>query len=206
MRFKTPDEKEIQRLNRLQQERFDGLVDLFEPPLQEGVSERLDRIVAAGEIRNGEAVLDAGTGTGILVPIIQSYRPGRIFACDLSGEMLKQLRKNYSDVTTILSDVRDLTLPDASINAVFINACYPNIVDKAGAFENIARMMRLAGRVIISHPLGKRFVDCLRRNSPFPFDDFPEASEAQELFAPFGFTAELLVDETALYILKLTHP
>lgn len=205
MGFKTPDEKEIQRLNRLQQERFDGLVDLFEPPLQEDVPERLETIVAAAAIRSGEAVLDVGTGTGILVPIIQTYGPGRIFACDLSGEMLKQLRKNYSGVETILSDVRDLTLPEESVNVVFINACYPNIVDKAGAFENIARMMRPAGRVVISHPLGKRFVDTLRQNSPFPFDDFPDASEVDRLFSPYGFTFESLVDEPELYILKISR-
>ena len=136
MLFKTLDEKEIKRLNRLQQKRFDELVDLFEPPLQEGVPERLERIVVEAEIREGEIVLDVGTGTGILMPFIRKYRPGRIYACDLSGEMLKQLRKNYSGVETILSDVRDLNLPDASVNVVFINACYPNIVDKSGAFKN----------------------------------------------------------------------
>jgi ubiquinone/menaquinone biosynthesis C-methylase UbiE len=205
MPFKTLDEKEIKRLNRLQQERFDELVDMFEPPLQDGVPERLERIVAAAEIKKGEIVLDVGTGTGILMPVIQNYRPGRIYACDLSDEMLKQLRKNYSGVETILSDVRDLTLPDASVDVVFINACYPNIVDKAGAFKNVARIMIPAGRLIISHPLGKRFVDRLRRNSPFPFDDFPEKSDAEKFFIPYGFRVEKLVDEPELYILNISR-
>ena len=205
MAFKTLDEKEVKRLNRLQQERFDELVNVFEPPLQEGVPERLERIVAAAEIKKGEIVLDVGAGTGILIPVIQKYRPGRIYACDLSDEMLKQLRKNYSGVETILSDVRDLTLPDESANVVFINACYPNIVDKAGAFKNIARMMIPAGRLIISHPLGKRFVDRLRRNSPFPFDDFPEKSDAEMLFTPYGFRIETLVNDPELYILNISR-
>ena len=203
MLFKSLDEKEIKRLNHLQQEQFDELVDMFEPPLPQGVPERLERIVAAAEIREGEIALDVGTGTGILIPVIQKYRPGRIYACDLSAEMLKQLRNNYSGVETILSDIRDLTLPDASVNVVFINACYPNIVDKAGAFKNIARMMIPAGRLIISHPLGKRFVDRLRRNSTFPLDDFPEKSDAIELFTPYGFRVETLLDEPELYILNI---
>ncbi len=205
MPFKTPDEKEIERLNRLQGERFDKLVDLFEPPLQDGVPERLERIVAEAEIRKGEIVLDVGTGTGILIPVIKKYRPRRIYACDLSGEMLKQLRKNYPGVETILSDVRDLTLPVASINVAIINACYPNIVDKAGAFKNLARMMMPMGRLIISHPLGKRFVNRLRRNSPFPFDDFPDKSDAEKLFTPYGFRVETLVDEPELYILNISR-
>ena len=205
MPFKTLDEKEIERLNRLQRERFDKLVDLFEPPLQDGVPERLERIVAEAEIRKGEIVLDVGTGTGILIPVIKKYRPRRIYACDLSGEMLKQLRKNYPGVETILSDVRDLTLPVASINVVIINACYPNIVDKAGAFKNLARMMMPMGRLIISHPLGKRFVNRLRRNSLFPFDDFPDKSNAEKLFTPYGFRVQTLVDEPELYILYISR-
>jgi tRNA A58 N-methylase Trm61 len=80
MPFKTLDEKEIKRLNWLQQMRFDELVDVFEPPLQDGVPGRLERIVAAAEIRKGEIVLDVGTGTGILMPVIQKYRPGCIYA------------------------------------------------------------------------------------------------------------------------------
>lgn len=199
--FKAPDEKEIERINRLQQELFDEIVHLFEPPLPKGVPERLATIVAAAEIKKGDTVLDVGTGTGILVPLIQRNGPGRIWACDLSKKMLRQLRKNYADVKTILSDVRDLTLADESIDVVFINACYPNIADKAGAFANLARMMKPAGRLVISHPLGRRFIDTLRKSTSFPLDDFPTEAVADSLLAPYGFEIQSLVDKPQLYIL-----
>ncbi len=201
MPFQTRSKEEIERINRRQQELFDGIVHVFEPPLPEGVPERLEQIVAAAAIQKEEAVLDVGAGTGILVPIIRRYRPGRIIACDLSEKMLEQLRSNYSGVETLAADVRDLALPDASLDVVFINACYPNIADKPGAFANISRMMTPAGRLVISHPLGKRFVDTLKKTSPFPLDDFPEKSEAQRLFAIYGFDLASFVDEPALYIL-----
>lgn len=201
MPFQTRVEKEIQRINRLQQERFDELVHVFEPPLPKGVPERLTRIVAAAGIVKGEVLLDVGTGTGVLVPFLQQYRPGRIYACDLSPKMLKQLRRNYSGVETLLSDVRELTLPEASIDVVFINACYANIADKTGAFANLYRMMRPAGRVVISHPLGKRFIDTLKRAVSFPLDDLPEKSEAKRLLNPHGFDIQSFVDEPALYLL-----
>ena len=201
MSFKTRDEKEIDRINRLQEEQFDELVHLFEPPLPKGVPERLARIVAEAEIAEGEIVLDVGTGTGILVPLIQKYRPGRLYACDLSRKMLEQLSRNYSGVETLLSDVRDLALPDRHIDVAFINACYPNIADKPGSFSNLSRMMRPAGRLIISHPLGKRFVDTLKKRSPYPLDNFPEKSAAGRLLVPYGFDIRALVDEPALYIL-----
>ena len=116
--------------------------------------------------------------------------------------MLEQLSsKQYPNVETIVADVRDLRLPDSSIDAVFINACYPNIVDKTGAFSNLSRIMRPGGRMVISHPLGKSFIRSLSVRASFPLDEFPEKPEAVRLFKPFGFEIETFIDEPKLYIL-----
>jgi ubiquinone/menaquinone biosynthesis C-methylase UbiE len=158
--------------------------------------------VEQGKIRKGDTVLDVGSGTGILLPIIKKYEPRRIYACDLSVAMLEELnRKKYADVETVLADVRDLSLPDNSIDVVFINACYGNIIDKRGAFSNLSRMMKLQGRLVISHPLGKSFTRSMRERASFPLDPFPEKAEAETLFRPFGFVIETFIDEPKLYIL-----
>ena len=201
--FESPTEEEIAEINKKQRELFDRLYHLFEPPLPEGVPERLERIVAAGGICEGDTVLDIGTGTGILIPIIKKYRPGQIYACDLSQKMLAQLRRHYPDVKTFLVDVRDLSLPGGSIEVAFVNACYPNIADKRGAFYNLSRMMRAGGRVVISHPMGKEFILSLKDTVSFPLDEFPDRETSAELFKPFGFEITTFVDEPRLYILVL---
>jgi ubiquinone/menaquinone biosynthesis C-methylase UbiE len=200
--FKTVSEEETQRVNRLQRETFDRLYRLFEPPLPEGVPERLEKIVEHGKISRGDTVLDVGSGTGILIPLIKKYEPRWIYACDLSVAMLDQLNsKKYPDVETIVADVRDLRLPAGSIEVVFINACYGNIVDKPGAFSNLSRMMTPQGRMVISHPLGKSFIRSMRERASFPLDAFPEKPEAERLFRPFGFEIETFIDEPSLYLL-----
>jgi len=202
--FGTVSDEEVQRVNRLQQDSFDELYCLFEPPLPAGVPERLEKIVEHGKIARSDSILDVGSGTGILIPIIRKYRPGRIYACDLSELVLKQLRKNYRNVKTVEADVRDLGLKDGSIDAIFLNGCYPNIVDKKGAFTNICRMMKPQGRMVISHPLGKAFIASIKGSVPFPLDEFPEELETRALFRPFGFEMETFIDEPGLYILVCT--
>jgi ubiquinone/menaquinone biosynthesis C-methylase UbiE len=199
--FETVSEEEVRRINELQRKAFDELHRLFEPPLPEGVPERLERIVASGQIAEGARVLDVGSGTGILIPLIRTYEPAHIHACDLSEAMLGRLRENYAYAETILGDVRDLGLPDGSLDVVFINACYPNIVDKRTAFSNIGRMMRPGGHLVISHPLGKSFIEVIRKGTPFPLDDFPERAEAETRLRSFGFSIESFIDEPELYIL-----
>ena len=169
------DEQEIQRINRIQREFFSRIVDVFEPPLPKNVPKRLRIIVSSADIKKGDIVLDIGTGTGILVPIIHKYAPGKIYACDLSEAMLKTLKENY--------------------------ASYPNIVDKKGAFSNIGRMMKRGGRFVISHPMGKEFIGLLKDKSPFPLDKFPNKEEAISLFERFGFQIKKFQDDPELYIL-----
>jgi SAM-dependent methyltransferase len=199
--FKTPSEEQVQSTNQAQRDFFSQLIHVFDPPLPEGVPERLEKIVASARIAKGSTVLDVGTGTGILIPLIQKYEPKVIYACDLSGAMLAHLKKQYPYAKTIAADIRDLVLPNQSIDVVFLNACYPNIVDKPGSFINTRRMMKKGGRMVISHPMGKSFIDMLKEKSPFPLDDFPEKSQAKTLLEPYGFQIEAVTDEPNLYIL-----
>jgi SAM-dependent methyltransferase len=197
-------EHEIERINRVQSDFFGGLIDVFDPPLPEGVPERLEQIVAAARIEENDVVLDAGAGTGILIPIIQRYGPKKVYACDLSETMLEHLKRQYPFVQIIIADIRDVALPEKSINIVFLNACFPNIVDKENSLANISRMMIPKGRIVISHPMGKSFVNTIRHRSPFPLDDFPERSEAEVLLHRFGLTVEIFVDEREFYLLMAT--
>ncbi|HBF37373.1 MAG TPA: hypothetical protein DDW50_08645, partial [Firmicutes bacterium] len=57
-------------------------------------------------ITSGDIVLDVGTGTGLLVPYLMKYAPGKVIALDISAKMLQKLadkyQKNYGTKLEIL--------------------------------------------------------------------------------------------------------
>ena len=195
------DEKEIRNINEAQEEFFGEITHIFDPPLPEGVPERLDEIVSSANIKKGDVILDVGSGTGILLPLIRSYNPEKIYACDLSEKMIKRLKQQHPFAVTIKSDVRNITLPDDSLDVVFVNACYSNLIDKKGFFVNISRMIKHRGRLVISHPMGRSFIDILKKKSPFPLDDFPDKLKVDALLKPYNFHVKLFIDKPLLYIL-----
>ncbi len=191
---------QIKSMNDLQRKYFNENIDLFEPPLPKGVPERLRFTVRASGLQAGEKVLDVGTGTGILISYILKYHPSEIHACDLAENMLERVRQKFPRVITHLYDIKDLPLPDSSLDVVFINGCFSNILDKPRSLSNIYRLLRIEGRLVISHPLGRSFIAELRQHAPFHLDLLPDEAELRNLLDGFDFEIVEFRDEYAFYL------
>ena len=61
--------------------------------------------------------------------------------------------------------------------AVICNAMFGNIADKPEACPNVARALRRDGRLIVSHPEGRSFVDQLRAAGEIFIESFPTRDE-----------------------------
>ena len=184
-----------------QRRRFNELVDAFDTPQPQEVMGRLEQIVAAARLRPGEAVLDVGTGVGVLIPLIKPYRAAVISACDLAERMLRRVREKHPDVRTYRADIALLKLDPASVDVIFMNAMYGNIADKPRACRNAARMLRPGGRLVVSHPEGRAFVDQLRMTSDLFIESLPSREEFQALLQPLGLEELTYRDEPKLYLM-----
>ena len=192
--------EKIKEMNDLQRKYFNENVDIFEPPLPKGVPARLKATVQAGVLRPGEKALDVGTGTGILIPYILKYRPSEIHACDIAEQMLERVKQKFPRVITHLGDVSGLPLPDDSLDVAFINGCFSNILDKSKSLDNLHRLLRPQGRLVISHPLGRSFIVELKRHTPFHLDLLPDEADAKELLEGYDFEILEFRDEFAFYL------
>jgi len=113
--------------------------------------------VAVAELREGETVLDLGSGGGIDV-LLSARRvgpSGRAIGVDMTDEMLELARRNAAEANATNVEFRKgtieaLPLADSSVDVVISN-CVVNLAsDKAAVFAEIARVLRPGGRMGIS--------------------------------------------------------
>jgi arsenite methyltransferase len=112
---------------------------------------------AVAELRDGETVLDLGSGGGIDV-LLSARRvgpKGRAIGVDMTDEMLELARRNAADagatnVEFVKGTIEALPLPDASVDVVISNCVINLAADKAAVLREIARVLRPGGRIGIS--------------------------------------------------------
>jgi SAM-dependent methyltransferase len=184
-----------------QRKYFNRLADVFDTPQPSEVMDRLRQIVIAAELHRGEVVLDVGTGAGVLIPLFESYRPSVVFACDLAEQMLRRVQQRYPWVIVFQCDVVVLPLKAASVDVVFMNAMYGNIANKAAACSNVSNVLKPNGRLVVSHPEGRGFVEELRARGDLFIESFPEQEEFRTLLEPRRLEVVTYRDEPELYLM-----
>jgi SAM-dependent methyltransferase len=112
---------------------------------------------AVAELREGERVLDLGSGGGIDV-LLSARRvgpSGRAFGLDMTDEMLDLAQHNAAEagatnVEFLKGNIEEIPLPAASVDVVISNCVINLAADKAAVFREIARVLRPGGRIGIS--------------------------------------------------------
>jgi len=112
---------------------------------------------AVAELREGERVLDLGSGGGIDV-ILSARRvgpTGKAFGLDMTDEMLELAVRNAAEaavtnVEFVRGTIESVPLPSSTIDVVISNCVINLAADKAAVFREIARVLRPGGRVGVS--------------------------------------------------------
>jgi arsenite methyltransferase len=113
--------------------------------------------IAIAELREGETVLDLGSGGGIDV-LLSAKRvgpTGHAIGVDMTDEMLELARRNATEagatnVEFVKGTIEAMPLPDASVDVVISNCVINLAADKTATFREIARVLRPGGRMGIS--------------------------------------------------------
>lgn len=112
---------------------------------------------AVAALREGETVLDLGSGGGIDV-LLSSKRvgpAGYVYGLDMTPEMLTLARRNATEagatnVEFLEGQIEHVPLPDASVDVIISNCVINLSPDKPAVFAEMYRVLRPGGRLGVS--------------------------------------------------------
>ena len=112
---------------------------------------------AVAELRNGDTVLDLGSGAGVdaLISARRVAPDGHVIGLDMTDEMLALARANAAaagidNAEFVKGHLEELPLADASVDVVISNCVINLSADKPRVLREAARVLRPGGRFAIA--------------------------------------------------------
>ncbi len=113
--------------------------------------------VALAELREGEVVLDLGSGGGIDV-LLSARRvgpTGKAYGLDMTDEMLALARENQraagiTNVEFLKGEMEEMPLPDGSVDVIISNCVVNLSPDKDRVLAEARRVLKPGGRLAIA--------------------------------------------------------
>ena len=196
----------VSRVTMQLQEYFDRLAPTWDKELTDERLQRLGNIVKELGIKPGYCLLDIGSGTGVLLPLLMAELggEGRILALDFSAEMLAQAQAKYLPPMIGFAQADALAIPmvDSSVDLAICNSAFPHFGDKVKALKEIARVLRNNGSLVICHTMSREMINRLHQSigGAVANDLLPDESQLRELIRQAGLKITRFEDTPERYL------
>lgn len=112
---------------------------------------------ALSEIKNGQVVLDLGSGAGFDAFLAAKLvgKQGKVIGVDMTEEMIKKARANakkynYNNTEFKLGDIENLPVEDESVDVIISNCVINLAPDKEKVFREAFRVLKRKGKLCVS--------------------------------------------------------
>jgi ubiquinone/menaquinone biosynthesis C-methylase UbiE len=172
----------------------------------------LSQLVPTFNLKRGQTVLDVGTGTGILIPFLLEAvgSTGHVSAIDFAEKMVEVCKAKYAvypNVDVAVQQVEKLDFPSETFDAVTCFGLFPHLENKEKALNQIRRVLKPGGKLIIAHALSSKEIQAHHRNvSVVAHDVLPDKTGMKRLLEGAGFTEINITDEPGCYVCLVIKP
>ena len=157
-------------------------------------------LVCALEIRDGDAVLDVGCGTGSVLSVIRRQSDIVGYGLDASPQMIEAARKKNPDCRFQAGDSAHLPYADASMDVVMACMAYHHFPEQAAFRQEARRVLKPGGRLYICDP---RFPGIVRAllNTCFKDAGFYSVRRNASEFERSGFKVQRIIRDLYVQVL-----
>lgn len=163
-----------------------------------------ERLFSLWPLKAGDSVLDAGCGTGVLVPFIleRIQETGILYELDYAEKMIEANRSRHkkSNIRFVVSDVENSPLNDSSCDTVICFSCFPHFHDKRKALSILVRILKPQGCFVVAHFDSAEGINNHHKSCrAVMHDHLPDKERMRLLLQDAGLKIDVFIDEPGFY-------
>lgn len=189
---------------------FDKLAPTWDSNESRSTPEKVREILSYFDLKDGQKVLDLGTGTGVLLPYIAEKigETGKITAVDYSEGMLAIAKKKYPDLKPapefINMDFENENIDD-SYDRIILYCVYPHLHEPVETLKWLRGVnLNPEGKIFIAFPSGADFINNIHKEKHSESDMLPSPNVLADRLQSCGLKVEVLADSNEAYVVMVS--
>lgn len=183
---------------------FDNLADQWDQMTKQNFRS-IKTILNISGLKKELNILDIATGTGVLIPFLEKFKPEHITAIDVSKKMIERAvvkyKDKYNNIDFIYGNFYEFE--EKNFDYAICYRAYPHFTDKELFAKHLSSCLKLGGRFVIAHSESKEVINN-RHNSNHTSSEaknLESALKEEEYFKPY-FDIDIVIDTEDFYVIS----
>lgn len=190
---------------------FDNLAPIWDENETLSTPDKVREILEFIKIEKGQAVLDLGTGTGVLIPFIaeKTGPEGKITAVDFSEGMLKRAKAKFSDVVphpdffNLDFEVEDIP---GKYDRIILYCVYPHLSSPVKSLKKlIENNLKSGGVISIAFPCSEDYINGIHKERKSESDKLPSAGNLSLFLNGQGIKSYVASATDTSYVVNISE-
>lgn len=163
-------------------------------------------------IPQGADILDAGCGTGVLVPYLEEAvgTGGHIEGLDYAEAMLMKAKEKWNHVSNVsftAGNILTCVLPNEAYDVITCLNFYPHVQKHGQAFmKRMYKALKRGGKLAILHDISRTAVNAIHDDAGIGTALLPPVDVLATMLISVGFSVTVAMDTKDLYMVVVEKP
>ena len=173
--------------------------------------EKIHKLLSQISIKNGDSILDVGTGTGVLIPFYnQINKDGKMTGVDIFEGMLNVAKRKFSNLNNVNFEVLDVEndFIQSKFDKVVLYSMFPHLNNKVETIKKLVNNnLKSNGKLLIADYDSREFLNNMHSNTDerVSKDRLIDVNKQKELFENADLKVTKAYEDDLIYYLVIEN-